>query len=85
MTTAQNIAALRIQHGFTHQQIADALGMTRPAINNLENGACGLKLKNALILCDIYGLTLDELIQERAVLNEYATELKNQLERKANW
>lgn len=67
MTTAQTIAAL---------------GMTRPAINNLENGACGLKLKNALILCEIYGLTLDELIQERAVLNEYATELKNQLERK---
>lgn len=61
--TAQNIAGLRTEKNLSIRQIQDALGFNNPqAFYKWQRGECLPSLDNLIILADLYGVRLDEII-----------------------
>ncbi|MBR5341134.1 MAG: helix-turn-helix transcriptional regulator [Erysipelotrichaceae bacterium] len=61
--TAENIANLRIEKNLSIKQIQDALGFNNPqAFYKWQRGENLPTLDNLVILADIYGVSLDEII-----------------------
>ena len=61
--TAENIANLRIEKNLSIKQIQDALGFNNPqAFYKWQRGENLPTLDNLVILADIYGASLDEII-----------------------
>jgi transcriptional regulator with XRE-family HTH domain len=55
-TMGQRIKTLRLAKGLTHQSLADAVGVTRAAVYQWEDGTtASIKLPIFLRLCDILG------------------------------
>ena len=61
--TAQNIAGLKAEKNLTIRQIQDALGFNNPqAFYKWQRGDCLPSLDNLVILADIYGVGLDQIV-----------------------
>ena len=61
--TVENIANLRIEKNLSIKQIQDALGFNNPqAFYKWQRGENLPTLDNLVILADIYGVSLDEII-----------------------
>lgn len=56
------IKTLRQSHGYTQQDIADLLGITRGAYANIENDRREPDFATLLLLADHYDVTVDYLI-----------------------
>ncbi len=57
-----NLKYLRGDQGFTQQQMADKLGIPRPTYSGWERGSAEPSLANLKKVCDIYGVSLDNLV-----------------------
>ena len=70
MTPAQlgaRLAAARHQAGLSQQQVADRLGMRRPAISEIETGERDVKALELDRFAQLYGVTLEWLLGRDAV------------------
>lgn len=56
------LLALRKKHGFSQQELADRLSVTRQTISNWECGNGAPSLDKAAELADLYGISLDDLV-----------------------
>ncbi len=71
-TIGRKIRELRTQRGLTPEQLAKNVGVSRIAVLKWENGSAqNIKIANILKICDIFGLTADELLRDTPV-NDYA-------------
>lgn len=62
-TMGQRIRHLRAALGFTQQQLADKVGVSKGAISQWEGDAVeNIKLKNVLTLCDLLRTDLPYLV-----------------------
>jgi transcriptional regulator with XRE-family HTH domain len=55
---------IRQQQGFSQDWVARQLGISRPTYILLESGQRDLSVKEARILSDLYGLSLENLLNE---------------------
>lgn len=63
---AEKIRALRRQHRFTQEQLAESLGVTPGAVYKWEAGASDPSTSNLLALARLYGVSAEELLREAA-------------------
>ena len=66
-TLGARLAAARHQAGLSQQQVADRLGMRRPAISEIETGERDVKALELDRFAQLYGVTLEWLLGRDAV------------------
>ncbi len=60
----RNISILRAKQGLTQQQLAGILNVTHQAVSKWENGAAMPDIESLLQLSRLFGVTLEQLLQE---------------------
>ncbi len=63
MTLGQKITALRKARGMTQEELSEAIGVTRQTISKWELDASTPDLDYLCKLCDLFGVTADDLIR----------------------
>lgn len=58
-----NLIMLRNMHGFSQEELAGRIGISRQAYAKWESGATVPDIEKCLLLADIYGVTLDSLVK----------------------
>ena len=65
MNTAQirkNLEALRLMHGLTQAELAEAVDVTTNHISHVENGSSGISLKLILKICRALKITPNDIL-----------------------
>lgn len=78
MHIGENIAELRRREGWSQEQLADRLGVTRQSVSKWESGSATPELEKLTALADLFGVSLDHLV--RGTEDTAAPELKKQVE-----
>ena len=60
-TVGKTIAGLRQAKGMTQQQLAAAMNVSHQAVSKWENDTAQPELSKLTIMCDLFGVSLDEL------------------------
>ena len=63
MTLGQKITNLRKAHGMTQEELSEAVGVTRQTISKWELDSSTPDLEYLCKLCDLFGVTADDLIR----------------------
>ena len=66
-TLGQRLCALREQCGYTQDELAEKLDVSRQTISNWENDKVKLDVSKAAEICRLYGVSMDELFLDEAV------------------
>lgn len=61
-----NLAMLRNIHGFSQEQIAEKINISRQAYAKWESGATVPDIEKCSLLASVYGITLDSLVKSAA-------------------
>ncbi|MBK0348207.1 helix-turn-helix transcriptional regulator [Aerococcaceae bacterium zg-ZJ1578] len=56
---------IREEFGMTQQDIAKLTGMSESAIFRIETGKRSFNIDTAIKICDLFGITIDELVDRR--------------------
>ena len=75
MSLNEKLAELRKARGLTQQEIAEALKVSRQAVSRWEVGTAAPSLDNLVLLGKLYGMPLDDLIQQEAGKPEETSEI----------
>ena len=59
---ANRLADLRKTNGFSQEELAEKIGVSRQAVSKWENGESSPDTDNLIALASLYGITLDELV-----------------------
>lgn len=62
ITTANRLYELRKQHGYSQDELADKLNVSRQAISKWERSESSPDTDNLIALAKLYGVSLDELL-----------------------
>lgn len=62
MSFRTNLQYLRAQRNMTQEQLAMLLGVSRQAISKWESGKAYPEMDKLLMVCDLFGCTLDDLV-----------------------
>lgn len=73
---AENLAFLRRTHGFSQEQVADRVGVSRQAVAKWEAGETTPDLANSMALAELYGVRLDDLVRHDSAQKGYAVPSK---------
>ena len=63
----ENLTMLRNIHGFSQEQIAEKLGISRQAYAKWESGATVPDIEKGSGLARVYGVSLDSLVKDERV------------------
>ncbi len=63
----ENLIILRNIHGYSQEEIAEKIGISRQAYAKWENGSTVPDIEKCKRLSDLYGVTIDSLIKETTV------------------
>ena len=66
----ENLIMLRNIHGFTQEEIAGRIDISRQAYAKWETGATVPDIEKCKRLADIYGVTIDSLIKTETIDGE---------------
>lgn len=58
-----NLKLFRKKHGYTQEQIAERIGVSRQAVAKWEKGEAMPDIENIVALADIYEVTIDSLVR----------------------
>lgn len=64
MKLPEKLIQLRREKGYSQEQLADLLGVSRQSVSKWEAGQSTPELAKLLTLADLFGVTLDALIRE---------------------
>ena len=59
---AERLCAYRKQHGFSQEELAERIGVSRQAVSKWERAEASPDTDNLILLAKIYGVTLDTLL-----------------------
>lgn len=65
-----NVCNLRKQTGLTQEQVADALGVTRVTVVNIEKGKQAITIHSAVFLCFILKCKLSDFVPMKSALRK---------------
>lgn len=60
---ANRLVQLRKQHGFSQEELAEKLGLSRQSVSKWERAEASPDTDNLILLSRIYGISLDELLK----------------------
>ena len=63
----ENLSILRNIHGFSQEEIAEKIGISRQAYAKWENGTTVPDIVKCQCLAEIYGVTIDSLIKTETI------------------
>ena len=63
----ENLVMLRNIHGYTQEEIAERIGISRQAYAKWENGATVPDIEKCSLLAKIYGTTIDSLVRTESL------------------
>ena len=61
----ENLKDLRKQYKFSQEEVAEAIGVSRQAVAKWENGDTMPDIMNCASLAELYGVSLDDLVNYR--------------------
>ena len=64
MSLSDNLRALRKQKGYSQEQLAERLNVSRQAVSKWENGVSDPSTSNLLALAKLYGISAEDLLKE---------------------
>ncbi|WP_342718969.1 helix-turn-helix transcriptional regulator [Bacillus paramycoides] len=70
MSLGQQLKKLRESKGFSQEDVAKKIGITRQAVHKWENDKSCPDIENLILLSEMYNVTLDELIKGNRNLKE---------------
>ncbi|MBO3090609.1 helix-turn-helix domain-containing protein [Schleiferilactobacillus harbinensis] len=77
---------VRFAQGLSQQQVADKLNLTRQTISKWENGRGYPDFENLILLSELYGVTIDQLVNRRTLnLDPVQVLTMNKKREKAMW
>ncbi len=76
MDLKKKLSQLRKEKGLTQLELAEALQVSRQAVSRWEVGTAVPTLDNLVILSEVYGVPLDDLIQNETTVPAAQTEEK---------
>ena len=59
----ENLIMLRNIHGFSQEEIAEKIGISRQAYAKWENGVTVPDIEKCMRLAEVYGVTIDSLVK----------------------
>lgn len=62
MAFAENLKALRTEHGYTQKELADMVNITQPVITDYEKGRKQPLISTAVDIAKVLGTTCEELV-----------------------
>ena len=62
MTISTTIKEMRVERGWSQEQLAEKLGVSRQAVTKWETGAGAPDIENLAALARIFGVSMDELV-----------------------
>lgn len=60
---ANRLVQLRKQHGYSQEELAAKLGLSRQAVSKWERAEASPDTDNLIMLSRVYGVSLDELLK----------------------
>ena len=84
MDLGSKIYELRKKQGFSQEQLAESLGVSRQAVSKWETGQAIPELDKVILLCDLFQISSDWLLGRE----DYAKQAKcveNEIKQKQNW
>lgn len=75
MDTLKRIDELRLEKGWSINNLAMEAMITQSTLNNLYSRKTEPKLSTLRALCDAFGITLSEFFNEEKEVNDYEAEL----------
>ncbi len=69
MAIGLNILQLRFREGLTQAQLASSLGVTKETVCRWERGKSSIREKHVRRLCELYGITSDDIMSDVAGLH----------------
>lgn len=72
-----NLKLFRKQNGFTQEQVAEKLGVSRQAVAKWERGESVPDIENVIALADMYEVTVDSLVRNMTSLPDRSTDKKH--------
>lgn len=67
-TIGVNVHKYRAAQGYTQEQLANLLGVTREQISNYEKGIRNIPVTSLNKLADLFGVELEELLEENSTV-----------------
>ena len=68
MTFAEKLKSLRTKNGYSQEELAEALNVSRQAITKWESGKGLPDIQNLIAISDLFDVTLDSLMREEEEL-----------------
>ena len=72
-----NLKMFRKQNGYTQEQVAEKLGVSRQAVAKWERGESVPDIENVIALADMYEVTVDSLVRNMTALPDKRTDKKH--------
>ena len=66
MTMGEKILAMRKARGWSQEELADRIGVTRQAVSRWESGAAKPDADKIIAVCDLFGVSADYLLRDAA-------------------
>ena len=57
-----NIVTMRKMHGYSQDELADKIGISRQTLSKYETGESLPDIEKCMLLADIFGVTMDDLV-----------------------
>ena len=74
MNLAEKITSLRKQKGWSQEELASQLGISRQSISKWESGSSIPDIENIIFLSKIFGVSTDYLLKDDDIVNEETSE-----------
>lgn len=82
MELEEKLSILRRQKGYSQQELAEHLNVSRQAVSMWESGATFPSTDNLYLLSRLYGVTIDEILDRTPLKDEAETKAEEQPEKK---
>ena len=79
---ADRLVELRKKNGYSQEQLADKLGLSRQAVSKWERAEASPDTDNLICLAKLYGVSLDDLLSTDESIEDIAQETKEKEEEK---
>ena len=81
---AERLVKLRKKYGYSQEELADKLGLSRQAVSKWERAEASPDTDNLICLAKLYGVSLDELLATDEDIDTIVEEQVNKEEKKEN-
>ncbi len=72
MTIGEKITNLRVAANISQEQLAEKMDVSRQSVSKWEMGQALPQIDKVLLLCELFGVTTDELLQDSIVIDRNA-------------